>query len=128
MITDFRTLESADPLQRAIDHVLAGFQQDFPVLESGRLVGVLVRDDLLSALSREGVGGRVEEAMRREFQTADPADMLEPAFVRLQACSCQALPVVRNGRLLGILTKDNVGEFLMVQAAMREAFGRRPRA
>ena len=33
MITDFRALSPDDPLSRAVDHVLAGFQQDFPVLE-----------------------------------------------------------------------------------------------
>jgi CBS domain-containing protein len=128
MITDFRALDAADPLQRAVDHVLAGFQQDFPVLESGRVVGVLVRDDLLKAVAREGAGAPVGEVMRREFETADPAEMLEPAFVRLQACACRSLPVVRNGHLVGILTADNVGEFLMVQAAMREAFGSSSRA
>jgi CBS domain-containing protein len=59
--------------------------------------------------------------MRTEFETADPADMLEPAFLKLQSCSCRSLPVVRGGRLVGVLTTDNVGEFLMVQAAMGSA-------
>jgi len=123
MITDYRTVHADDPLQAAIDHVLAGFQQDFPVLDSGRLVGVLVREDLLKALAREGPGARVGEIMRRDFETADPAEMLEPAFVRLRSCACRALPVVRRGQLVGILTADNVGEFLMVQAAVQEAVG-----
>lgn len=123
MITDYQTLEGVDSLQTAVDHILAGFQHDFPVLEGERVVGVLVREDLMKALAREGIGARVEEVMRTDFETADPADMLELAFLRLQSCSCRSFPVIRGGRLLGILTTENVGEFLMVQAAMREAVG-----
>ena len=41
MITDFRILRPDDPLARAVEHVRAGFQQDFPVVEGDRLVGVL---------------------------------------------------------------------------------------
>jgi predicted transcriptional regulator len=118
MITDFRTLSTHDPLQRAIDYVLAGFQQDFPVLESGTVVGILVRDDLVKAVAGEGAEARVGNFMRREFETADPAEMLETAFLRLQSCACRSFPVLRNGNLVGLLTTDNVGEFLMIQAAL----------
>ena len=38
MITDFRALHPDDPLKRAVGHVLAGFQQDFPVVD-GRPAG-----------------------------------------------------------------------------------------
>jgi Zn-dependent protease/CBS domain-containing protein len=121
MITEFRAIEAGDRLQSAVDHILAGFQHDFPVLDGGRLVGVLTRDDLLKAIAREGANAAVSEVMRREIETADPAEMLEPAFLRLQSCDCHALPVVRNGRLVGILTMDNVGEFMMVQAAVHKS-------
>jgi hypothetical protein len=30
------------------------------------------------------------------------------------------VPVVRNGSLVGLLTMDNVGEFMRIQAAMSE--------
>ncbi len=119
MITDFRTLDAGNRLRHAVDHVLAGFQHDFPVLDGGVLVGVLTRDDLLKGIAQRGLDAPVSEIMRRDFQTADPTEMLEPALIRLKSCNCQALPVVRGGRLLGVLTLDNVGELLMVEAALR---------
>ena len=121
MITEFETLHPGDTLRTATDHILAGFQQDFPVMSDGELVGVLVREDLMKALAREGMSASVAEVMRTDFETADPGEMLEPAFLRLQSCSCRSVPVVRGGRLVGILTTDNVGEFLMVRAAVQGA-------
>lgn len=121
MIKDFRTLEPADSLERAVEHILAGFQQDFPVVEQERVVGVLTRNDLLKALSQRGPNARIDYAMQRQFETADPNEMLDTVFARLNGSGCHSLPLVRNGRLAGIVTMDNVGEFLMVQAALRKA-------
>lgn len=123
MITEFGTLDVNDRLQQAVDHILAGFQHDFPVLADGRIVGVLTRHDLLKAIASEGLDAPVAGVVRRQFETADPAEMLEPAFARLQSCDCHALPVVRDGRVVGILTMDNVGEFMMIQTAVRKASG-----
>jgi Zn-dependent protease/predicted transcriptional regulator len=125
MITDFRTLSPDDPLARAVEYVLAGFQQDFPVVVGDELVGVLTRKDLTAALGRYGPTARVGDVMQREFVTADPRDMLQTALVRLQECDCHTLPVVQDGRLVGLLTADNLAEALMVQEAPRE--GRRTR-
>ena len=119
MITDIRTLSPQDSLASAVHHVLAGFQQDFPVVERGELVGVLTRSDLLKALAERGQNASVAEAMQREFQTADPSDELEKVLARLRECGCHTLPVVRGRELLGVLTMDNIGEFLLVQSALR---------
>lgn len=119
MITDFRTLSPRDSLAKAVELILSGFQQDFPVLEDERLVGVLTRSDLLRALAQRGQEALVGEVMRRQFETADPFEMLENAFARLQTCNCHSLPVMRSGQLVGIVTMDNLGEFLMIQAALR---------
>ncbi len=121
MITDYRTLSPNDTLASAVDHVLGGFQQDFPVVDDGRVIGVLTRADLLTALAQRGQSAPVGEVMQRQFQTADPSDMAENVFARLQECKCHSLPVVQEGQLVGIVTAENVGEFLMIQAALRAA-------
>lgn len=121
MITDFRTLDPNDPLSRAVEHILAGFQQDFPVVEDGRPVGVLTRNDLAAGLAQRGPDARVGDVMHRGCATTDPREMLQVAFARLQDQDCHVLPVVQDGRLLGLLTGDNVAEVLMIKEALREA-------
>lgn len=118
MLTDFRTLVPRDSLARAVDLILTGSQQDFPVMDDGRVVGVLTRGDLLRALTQQGKGAAVADVMRRDFQAVDPTEMLETAFARLEACDCHTLPVTRNGQLVGLVTMENVGEFIMIQAAL----------
>ncbi len=119
LITDFRTLSPDDSLQRAVEQVLAGFQHDFPVLQDSRLVGVLTRSGLVAALAQKGEGSAVSQTMERTFETADPGEMLESVFIRLQNCGCHSLPVVKAGRLVGLLTMENIGEFMMIQSALR---------
>jgi CBS domain-containing protein len=120
MLTEFRTLTSRDSLARAVDLVLTGSQHDFPVVEDGRVVGVLTRGDLLIALAQLGRETPVVDVMRREFQTVDSAEMLETAFARLQTCDCHSLPVVHGGQLVGLITMDNLGEFVAIQAALAQ--------
>jgi predicted transcriptional regulator len=43
---------------------------------------------------------------------------LEEAFSRMQQCKCSTLPVVREGQLVGVLTLENIGEWVMVQTAL----------
>jgi len=121
MITEFNTVAPTDRLESAVQHILAGFQHDFPVVEDGRLVGVLTRGDLMKALAQKGPSATVREAMNEKFETADPSEMLESAFQRLQTCNCHSIPVVRNGSVVGMVTMDNVGEFIMIQSALRDA-------
>ncbi len=118
MVTDFHTLSPQDPLSHAIELILRGSQQDFPVVEDHRVVGILTRSDLLMALAKQSQYAPVAEVMRRDFQTAEAGEMLESAFARLQTCKCRTLPVVRRGELVGLVTMENVSELLMIQAAL----------
>jgi Zn-dependent protease len=128
MLTEVHTLSPQDTLGRAVDLILAQSQPDFPVVDGGVVLGILARNDLLGALAREGQGARVRDVMQREFVALDPGEMLEGAFERLQACRCHTAPVVRDGRLVGLVTMDNLGEFLAIQAALEKRGSRAPGA
>jgi len=124
MITDLRTLAPSDPLSRAAEFVLAGFQQDFPVIDRGALVGVLTRSSLIQALGRRPPSTAVAEVMHRDFQIAEPGEPVDSALARLRTSGCQSLPVVQGRELLGLLTLENVGEYMMIQAALHGREGR----
>jgi Zn-dependent protease len=119
MITEVRTLAPADPLERAVRLVLDGFQQDFPVVADGQVVGVLTRAALLRELAERGPTAAVATAMQKDFRTAAPDEPVEEVLTRLETCGCHAMPVVRGRELLGVLTTENIGEFVMVQTALR---------
>ncbi|MDQ3348821.1 MAG: site-2 protease family protein, partial [Acidobacteriota bacterium] len=119
MLTDFRALAPASTLGDAADLVLAGSQQDFPVVADGRITGMLTRSDLLAALARGGRSATVADHMKRECATADVSEMLEAVLARLKGRDCHTMPVTERGALIGLVTMDNVGEFLMIQAAER---------
>jgi Zn-dependent protease/CBS domain-containing protein len=121
MLTDFRTLQPDDTLASAVEYMLAGWQEDFPVVFGDHVLGVLTREDLLKALAQGGTDIHIRDAMQREFQVADSHDMLETALALLRSCRCRSLPVLHDSRLVGMLTLENVGEFLMVQSALRQA-------
>ena len=82
-----------------------GAQRDFPVVLESRdqMVGILSRDQLLVGFSERGPSGVVRDAMTTEFETADAREMLTGAFFRLQSSTCPVLPVMQDGRLVGLL-------------------------
>ena len=122
MITDLRTLAPQDQLDRAVRHILEGFQTDFPVMENGQVVGVLTRIDLLKGLAEHGQHVPVSSVMQTEFLTAAPTEMLEGTFARLRACEgCSSVPVVEHDRLVGLLTMENITELLMIRKALSAA-------
>jgi len=123
MITDFRTLDPEDSLRHAAEVLLAGTQHDFPVIEGARVVGLLLRSDLLAALAALRHDASVIDVMRREFAAVDSHEMLDVAFARLQQGEVRTAPVTHSGRLVGLVTMENIGEFVAVQAALEAVPG-----
>ena len=122
MMTEFRSLTPSCTLSRAVEHVLAGFQQDFPIVENNQPVGVLTRADLLTALAQRGPDAPVADAMRRKFCTARCGEPVTRALTRLnEEEACKTILILRGGDLVGVLSSENLGEYIMIQAALQES-------
>ena len=119
MVTDFISLTPEDTLERAVELVLHGTQQDFPVVENSRLVGMLGNKELLEGLSQGGDESSIAESMRREFPVLAVGDQLPAMLEKLQNSNRRVLPVVDHGELVGLFTAENLAEFVMVQSALR---------
>jgi Zn-dependent protease/predicted transcriptional regulator len=117
MRTDFATLSPADSLARATELALRHAQHDFPVIDRDGVVGVLTRDALRGGVVRRSSESTVGESMLRQFEVADPSEPLERAFIRLQGGPCPTLVVMFEGRVVGLLGADSVGEFLRLRSA-----------
>jgi predicted transcriptional regulator len=118
MMTRFRTLGAQDTLAKAVEELLAGSQQDFPVLENDQPIGILRRNDLVRALSEGRRDTSVTEGMSRDCVTVDEAASLKSAVDSMRQRQCATVPVVAAGRVVGLLTLEHISEMIMVNAAM----------
>lgn len=127
MMRDFATLAHGDTLKHAADVLLAGSQQDFPVVAGGDIVGILSRTQLLRGLAREGDSAYVASFMDREITFATPDEPLEDYL--LSSDALRRAPVLvrkdENSELLGMVTLENAMEFLTLRqiARLREENG-----
>ncbi|MCE7860826.1 MAG: site-2 protease family protein [Chloroflexi bacterium] len=122
MLTDYKSLSPRDPLSRMAQLILAGSQHDFPVLDdNGATVGVVTRDDFLAALTQHGQNIAVSAVMRKDPPNVDSYDMVEVALMRIQETGFPSLPVTHSGQLVGIVTAENITEYLMIRTALQTA-------
>jgi CBS domain-containing protein len=123
MVTAFMSVETRHELQHAVDLMLAGDQQDFPVLEGGRYLGMLARASLIQGLREEGPTAPVGRVVRMDVEPIDASWPLERAIQVMRAGRHSAVPVMMRGQLVGLLTHENVSELLMVQEARQRHAG-----
>jgi Zn-dependent protease len=118
MQTNFTTLTTNQTLGDAVKVILDGSQHDFPVMWGDRVMGILTKGNLLAGLSQYGPEQLVTTVMQREIETAEPNEMLEAVLNRLATSPSRVMPVLQDGRLVGLVTLENLGEYLMIQNAL----------
>ena len=99
------------------------------VSEDGEIVeGIVSERDILHALAREGgailgPGRRVAEIMTRAVRTCGPHDSVKHLMDTMTRYRVRHLPVVEEGKLVGIIGKEDVLKTLMTK---KEAYSPPP--
>ena len=89
-------------------------------------MGILTGDDMIRALRTSGPHVPVSSVMRREVPSVTTDTSFDRAFQTMNEAEVPAVFVRDNaGRVVGVVTTENVGEMMMVQAALDN--GRQPR-
>ncbi len=118
-VTAFETLRPGATVGQAAQSLLSTSQHEFPVSDgAGRLRGVLTRDGMLKALAQSGPQTPVIEVMDRDIPTVNRRAPLSEAIEKLQTGRHPAIVVVDDaGQVTGIITLENLAEFMLVKQA-----------
>jgi CBS domain-containing protein len=122
MITKFQSLGTSATLNDAVEALIRTTQTEFPVIDgAGRLRGLLTRDAMIRALKERGPATPVLEVMEADIPIVPARAKLDTALRALTEKRPPAVGVVdAEGRLVGLLTVENLGEMLMVHSARPE--------
>ncbi|MCZ7583209.1 MAG: site-2 protease family protein [Deltaproteobacteria bacterium] len=82
-------------------------QQDFPVVEGRRIVGLVTRWDLMRALVEGKRDEPVFNVMTREVPVISPFDTLDRLITQSIPINRLVLPVVHDAKVVGLLTPNN---------------------
>jgi CBS domain-containing protein len=109
-----KTVRSAKKTDKVGDVAKQMKQQDagfIPVVDGGLLVGVITDRDIVINCIAEGHDPRGETAehlMTKKVTTIGPDDEIEEAGRTMARQEIRRLPVVENGRLVGVLSHGNL--------------------
>ena len=91
-----------------------------PVMDGATLAGIISERDLVHCLARHGAAALdlpVSEAMSRHVQTAKPATTVGEAMAAMTAGRFRHLPVMEDGRMVGIVSIGDVVKARLDQQA-----------
>ncbi len=113
MWREFHIVPAHVSLSEAAPHLLYHPQDDFPVIDGNRLVGMLAKQQVL-ALLQQGRGYlRVDQAMRADVPTLDQQQSLAESIDQMRSGHYSSMPVASEGRLVGVLSVRSMQEAAM---------------
>jgi Zn-dependent protease len=115
MMTEYRTLTHGATIREAANLLLSTSQQDFPVVLGDQVLGLLGRNALMRGMAQAGPEAYIAGYMVREYPSVPPdKDLAE--ILPLMAHSGACVLVMQDDRLLGLLSSENLSQFLLLRS------------
>jgi len=126
MTRDVITIQAEEPIRAAVDLVEQRQLRRFPVMKGAELVGIVTDRDLRDATASSVVMERkyhdflldtvkVESVMSANPSTVSPESDLKEAARLILELKVGGLPVLEDGRLVGIITETDLINTLLEQ-------------
>jgi CBS domain-containing protein len=111
MTPSVRTVSPSQSLVEAAEQMKGEDVGSVPVVEEGRLTGIVTDRDIVTravAERRDPQTVKVSEVASRELVTVEPEQDLDEALALMAHHPVRRLPVVEAGQLVGILAQADV--------------------
>jgi Zn-dependent protease/CBS domain-containing protein len=117
MSTNLITAGPDMPVPEVIRLMYATKHLGFPVVEGGMLVGMVTLEDVHRTSEIDRDAKRIRDIMARNLITLPPTSMLSDAFRLMSRYNVGRIPIVADGRLLGIVTRTDVLKVMELREA-----------
>lgn len=117
MRRDVATVDAGSTIAELVhDHLIRTDQRSFPVVHEGELVGLICVDDLRRVPRERWDVTTVRQVMTPtpRLATATPEEDTAEALDQLASRDVDQLPVLQNGRLVGLLRRADIVRWLQL--------------
>jgi len=118
MVTRLEALPPDATIERLVADLHSGFQRAFPVVDdAGQPLGIVTSEDAVKAAATGRASSTVGSIMRADAtQLEEHAPLVDAVREHgIELSTLHALPIVRSGRIIGLLTDTAVKEILALR-------------
>ncbi len=108
------TLEIGDRVSKVVDYILTSYQPDFAVLQGGKLIGVVTREDVLRSLATDPDDAYATWIMRREIVAVQADVPLGEVRQMMAEKGVRVVAVYEGETYLGLVSLEDISEALAV--------------
>lgn len=119
MSREFAVLSPADPVARGLEMIYQTGQDNFPVVEQGQLLGMVTRPALVEAMNAYGAAVSIGQIMDSQPTVVSPREKVVRVYEEFMNGGNTGAVVMDGGRLVGVLSPDNVSRYLLVQSSIK---------
>lgn len=111
-------LNASDSLMSAANALLTTTATAFLVMRDGQTVGTINRREIVESLKENNPEMAIEEVMNKEVFWLKEDQALTDIYEKFITQKASLLPVARNGKLTGVVDRENIEEFLLIRQAL----------
>jgi Zn-dependent protease len=104
------TLDIGDRVSKVVDYLLTSYQPDFAVLQRGRPIGIVTREDVFRALASDAQDGYVAGIMNRTIVRVVSNATLEEARQVMLERGTRVVAVYDGEQYLGLVSAEDLAE------------------
>jgi Zn-dependent protease/CBS domain-containing protein len=103
---------------RVHDHVMQHDDHAFPVLEGTQLIGLVTLEDVRKVARHEWESVTVRQIMTpfKDLVIVTPEEEASSAWEKISSGDCRQLPVLRDGKMVGLLRRRDMVKWLHFQS------------
>jgi Zn-dependent protease/predicted transcriptional regulator len=117
IMTKYTALNHNDNLEKVIAEILSSQEKEFIITDGHKIVGVLNQTNIIHALALKK-NFLLSEIMDKSFPKFSPNTSLKEAYEEFATNRYTIGPVIENSKLVGILNRENIQEFLIFNEFM----------